>query len=75
MKILVTVKPGSSQEKIIENSVAGDVREVTIWTHARAHDGEANKKVIEILADYYGVAKSSVRFVRGEKSKTKMFEI
>ena len=75
MKIIATVKPGSSQEKIVVVSSDDDVQNVTIWVHARAHDGEANKKVIEMLADFYGVAKSSISFVRGEKSKVKMFEI
>ena len=75
MKIVATVKPGSSQEKIMVGDSDGNVQNVTIWVHARAHDGEANKKVIEMVADFYGVPKSSVRFVRGEKSKVKMFEI
>ena len=74
MKILVTVKPGSSQEKVVENVVDDNTREVTIWTHARAHDGEANKKVIEILSDYYKVPKTSITLVRGATSKTKTFE-
>ena len=71
MKIQVTVKPGSSQEKI----VMGEDGVLIIWTHARAHDGEANKKVIELVAKYYGVSKTSVKLVRGETSKIKTFEI
>ncbi len=74
MKILVTVKPGSSQEKVVENVIDGNTREVTIWTHARAHDGEANKKVIEILSGYYKVPKTSITLIRGATSKTKTFE-
>ena len=75
MKILVTVKPGSSQEKVVETEVSDDSRVVTIWTHARAHDGEANKKVTEILADFYKVPKTSIKLVRGATSKIKTFEI
>jgi hypothetical protein len=74
MRVNVTVKPGSSQEKIVENVVDENTREVMIWTHARAHDGEANKKVIEILADYYKVPKTSIALVRGATSKQKTFE-
>lgn len=74
MKVLVTVKPGSSQEKIIENVLSDNEREVTIWTHARAHDGEANKKVIEALSDYYKVPKTSITLMRGATSKHKTFE-
>jgi len=75
MKILVTVKPGSSQEKVIENILDDNTREVTIWTHARAHDGEANKKVTEALSDYYKVSKTSITLVRGATSKHKTFEL
>ena len=75
MRVNVVVKPGSSQEKIIENVFDDGVRELTIWTHARAHDGEANKKVIELVAKYYGVSKTSVKLFRGATSKLKTFEI
>lgn len=75
MKIFVVVKPGSSQEKIVKGECDSDVQNVTIWTHARAHDGEANKKVIEMLAKFYDVPKTSIRLVRGETSKQKVFEI
>ena len=75
MKVLVTVKPGSSQEKVAEEILDDNSRMVTIWTHARAHDGEANKKVIEMLSDYYNVPKTQVTLIRGATSKTKQFEI
>lgn len=71
----MTVKPGSSQEKVVETTRSDDSCEVTIWTHARAHDGEANKKVIEMLSDFYGVPKTSITLVRGKTSKIKEFKI
>ena len=70
MIINVKVKPGSSQEKIADSDDG-----LTIWTHARAHDGEANKKVMELVAKHYGVSKTSVKLVRGATSKIKTFEI
>ena len=75
MKIFVTVKPGSSQEKVVETEAYEESRTVTIWTHARAHDGEANKKVTEILSGFYKVPKTSIKLVRGATSKIKTFEI
>ena len=60
---------------MVEEILEDDSRMLTIWTHARAHDGEANKKVIEILANYYKVPKTSITLVRGATSKTKQFEI
>ncbi len=71
MRINVTVKPGSSQNRVAINSE----NDVTVWTHARAHDGEANKAVIEALSDYYNVPKTSIKLIRGEASKKKTFEL
>ena len=71
MIVSVLVKPGSSQEKVVEGSEGN----LVVFTHARAHDGEANKKVIQILAEHYGVSKSQVKLVRGAKGRAKVFEI
>lgn len=71
MKYTVKVKPGSSQEKV----VLADDGELTVWLHVRAHDGEANKAVVKVLAKHFGVAKSRVEIVRGEKSRVKVVEI
>lgn len=37
--------------------------------------GKANKKLVEMLADYFNVAKSNVRIIRGETSKNKVIYI
>lgn len=71
MKIAVRVKPGSSQEKV----VSLDDDSLVVYCHARAHDGEANAAVVRLLAEYYGVAKSSVQIVRGTKGRDKVVEI
>ena len=71
MKYTVKVKAGSSREEVFEVSE----NELIIATHSRAHDGEANAKVIELLANYFGTAKSNIKILRGEKSKIKIIEI
>jgi len=38
-------------------------------------DGEANKKLIEIISEYFGVKKYDVRIVRGETGKVKVVDI
>lgn len=38
-------------------------------------DGDANRTVVELLALWSGVSKSSVRVVRGASSRTKTIEI
>lgn len=70
MRYSITVKPGSKVEKITEEN-----GEIIVRTHAKAHDGEANKAVIEALAKHFGVAKTSIKIVSGEKSKHKIIEI
>lgn len=70
MKYTVTVKPGSSQEKIIETSPG----ELTIYLRAKPHDGEANDALIKTLAKHFNVPKTSIRITRGQKSRTKVVE-
>ena len=70
MKYSIIVKPGSKVEKIVS-----DGENLTVFIHARAHDGEANKAVIESLAKYFRVAKSQIEIVAGSKSKKKIIEI
>ena len=43
MKYIVIVKPGTSQEKIIETAPG----ELTVYLRAKAHDGERCKELID----------------------------
>ena len=70
MKYSIIVKPGSKVEKIVS-----DGENLTVFIHARAHDGEANKAVIESLAKYFHVSKNQVKIISGLKSKKKIIEI
>jgi uncharacterized protein (TIGR00251 family) len=70
MKIQVTVKPGAKNEKILESDDG-----LVVYLHTRAHDGEANVALVKALSDYYGVSKSCVKILRGQKSHQKMVEI
>lgn len=71
MKYSVTVKPGTSQEKIVETSPS----ELTVYLRAKPHDGEANAALIKLLAKHFGVSKTSIKVIRGAKSRTKIIEI
>ena len=70
MRYAIKVKPGSSQEKIIETNEG----ELTIYLRAKAHDGEANNALIKLLSKYYKVPKTSIKIIRGAKSKSKIIE-
>lgn len=70
-KYQITVKPGSSQEKIVE--VSPD--ELVVYLRAKPHDGEANATLIKLLSKHFGVPKTSIRVLRGAKSRIKTIEI
>lgn len=46
-----------------------------VYVTAPPEDGKANKKLIELLAEHFGVAKSQVRIIKGEISRNKIVEI
>lgn len=66
----ITVKPGSSQEKIIKNPDGT----FTVYLRAKPHDGEANTALIRLLAKYFDVPKTSIKVTRGAKSRHKIIE-
>ena len=66
----VKVKPGTSQEKIIEN-VDGSI---TVYLRAKAHDGEANAALIKLLSKHFHVAKTNIE-IKGAKSRNKTITI
>ncbi|MBQ6460902.1 DUF167 domain-containing protein [Candidatus Saccharibacteria bacterium] len=67
---LVKLKPGSSQEKIIETGPS----ELTVYLRAKPHDGEANEALIKLLAKNFKVPKTSINITRGTKSRNKTIE-
>lgn len=66
----ITVKPGSSQEKIVENP--DDT--LTVYLHASAYDGEANASLIKLLAKHFKVPKTTITITRGAHSRRKIVE-
>ena len=70
MKYTITVKPGSSQEKIIEISP----NELTVYLRAKPHDGEANVALVKMLAKHFKIPKTSIKIIHGAKSHNKTIE-
>ena len=71
MKISIIAHPNSRKPRI-EEDLLGTLH---VYVSAPALEGKANRAVIEALADYFNVKKSSVLFIAGTKSKIKTFEI
>ena len=67
----IIVKPGSSQEKILQTGE----NELTIYLRAKPHDGEANTALIKLLSKHFDIPKTSIKITRGQKSRIKTVEI
>ena len=71
MKKTVRVYPGAKINQI-QDSIDGIIK---IHTTAKAVDGEANKKIIQMLADFFQRKKYQIKIVSGEKQRKKIIEI
>lgn len=70
--VVVRVKPGSRKGPLVE---VGDDDELTIYVREPAVDGRANAAVVKLLAEHFGVARSSVELISGTTSRIKRFRI
>ncbi|MFA7245096.1 MAG: DUF167 domain-containing protein [Candidatus Magasanikbacteria bacterium] len=71
MLLNIKVIPKSSLNKVIRLSE----NELKVKLTSPPVDGEANKKLIEILSKEFNVAKSKIRIVKGETGKNKVVDI
>lgn len=71
MKVFVTVKPNAKQTKIVKT---GD-NQFSVWVSVPPKENKANKAVIEVLSEYFDIAKSKVILLHGGKGKNKVFGI
>ena len=67
MTVQIQVKP-NARKVGVEILPDGSLK---VAVNAPPQEGKANKAVIEVLADYYSVPKSSIRIVMGQKGKKK----
>ena len=70
-KIWVTVKPQARKEEIARLA-EGEYR---VSVHAPAKEGKANEAVIELLANHFSVAKSSIKIVSDPSVRRKLIEM
>lgn len=71
MKIWITVKPQAKKSEVKKLSEG----EYAVSVTAPAREGKANEAVIELLADYFSVPKSSIRILRGQTARRKLVDI
>lgn len=70
-QLKIRVIPNASRNEVIVE----DGGKLKVRVTAKATEGKANKAVIEVLADYFGVKKSKVTLLQGEKSRDKILEM
>ncbi len=71
LTISVSVKPQAQKESVTQISASA----VQVSVRAPAHEGKANRAVIELLSDYFSVPKSKVKIIRGERARKKIVSV
>ncbi len=65
--------------KVVPNAKRNEIKDeegrFKVYITAPPVDGKANKLLIKILAKHFGVKKSNVNIIRGEKSRNKIIQI
>jgi len=76
VRLFVRVSPRASRDRVegIERDAAGQER-LRIRVTAPPDEGEANRRVIELLADALGIAKSTVAVRQGAHNRNKCLDI
>ena len=70
MKVKIRVVPRAKKEKIIEENGV-----LKVYVNDPALEGKANKRVVEMLAEFYNIKKYNVTIVKGELQRDKIVEI
>jgi len=68
--VKIKVVPNAKKDKVLYEG-----ERLKVYVTAQPTDGKANKAVIELLAEFFGVKRGNVRIVRGERSREKIVEI
>ena len=71
MKVKVRVTPDSRREHFEKTGES----EFTATVKEPAERNEANSRVQQLVADYFNLPVTSVRFLTGVRSKSKVFEV
>ena len=69
--IRVHLTPRSARDEVL--SLEGDV--LRAWVTAPPVEGRANEALLRLLAEALGVPKSSLRIVRGQRSREKLVAV
>lgn len=71
LRVTVKVKPSAKKEGI---DIASDGT-LEVRVSAPPERGKANERLIELLAEHFGVAKSRIKIVAGHTQRQKVLEV
>ena len=71
MLVKVHVTPNARAPLVVEV----DESNLEVRVAERAEGGAANKRLLELLSEHYGVPRSSIAIVRGAKSRDKVLTV
>ncbi|SHK55444.1 DUF167 domain-containing protein [Thermocrinis minervae] len=71
MMIKVVAKPKAKVEYV--KKLSEDEYEVAV--KEPPEDGKANKRIVELLAEYFKKPKSSIKLIKGHSSRVKTFSV
>ena len=69
-RLTIKVIPKSRRQEVKK-----DKNVIKVWLHSPPAEGRANEELVRILADKFGVAKSSIVISSGKSSKIKIVDI
>ena len=70
MRYTVQVIPRAKHNKVVDEK-----GRLKVFLTDPPVEGQANRALLEVLAGYWGVRKSRLRIIRGEKSREKVVEV
>ena len=68
----INIKVIANARKVLVKEEAGNLK---VYVAAPAVEGKANKAVIELLANYFGIKKGQIEITKGLQSKNKTINI
>lgn len=71
MKVSITVKANARKNEVRMREDGG----LLVLVTSPPVDGKANKKLVEILAEYFGKPKSSISIISGQSAKHKIVDV
>lgn len=71
MRMDVYVKVGKGESRVIKK----DYAKYEVWVKSPPIKGQANKELIEVLANYFNVKPYNLRIVKGLSSPVKIVEL